>query len=104
MRYIEFGEGKEKVSELIMGLMRIGEMSVKEVTELIQTGLEEGINFLDLADIYAGGKSEELVGTAFAENPGLREKVFLQSKCGIRIDPDFTYFDFSKEYILEAVY
>ena len=54
MRYIEFGEGKEKVSELIMGLMRIGEMSVKEVTELIQTGLEEGINFLDLADIYAG--------------------------------------------------
>ena len=62
MRYIEFGEGKEKVSELIIGLMRIGEMSVKEVTELIQTGLEEGINFLDLADIYAGGKSEELVG------------------------------------------
>ena len=103
MRYIEFGEGKEKVSELIIGLMRIGEMSVKEVTELIQTGLEEGINFLDLADIYAGGKSEELVGKTFAENPGLREKVFLQSKCGIRIDPDFTYFDFSKEYILEAV-
>ncbi len=103
MRYIEFGEGKEKVSELIIGLMRIGEMSVKEVTELIQTGLEEGINFLDLADIYAGGKSEELVGKTFAENPGLREKVFLQSKCGIRIDSDFTYFDFSKEYILEAV-
>lgn len=76
MRYIEFGEGKEKVSELIIGLMRIGEMSVKEVTELIQTGLEEGINFLDLADIYAGGKSEELVGKTFAENPGLGKSVF----------------------------
>ena len=103
MRYIEFGKDKEKVSELIIGLMRISEMTTEAVAELIHTGLEEGINFLDLADIYGGGKSEEIVGKVFTENPGLREKVFLQSKCGIRCDPDFTYFDFSKDYILEAV-
>lgn len=102
MRYIEFGENKEKVSEIIMGLMRISDMTVKETAALIDIGLEEGINFLDLADIYGNGKSEEIVGSVFTENPGLREKVFLQSKCGIRIDPDFTYFDFSKDYILEA--
>lgn len=102
VRYIEFGENKEKVSEIIMGLMRISDMTVKETAALIDTGLEEGINFLDLADIYGNGKSEEIVGSVFTENPGLREKVFLQSKCGIRIDPDFTYFDFSKDYILEA--
>ena len=77
-------------------------MTVKETASLIDIGLEEGINFLDLADIYGNGKSEEIVGSVFTENPGLREKVFLQSKCGIRIDPDFTYFDFSKDYILEA--
>lgn len=103
MRYIEFGADKRKVSEIIIGLMRIAEMSTKEVTNLIETGLEVGINFLDTADIYAKGKSEEILGDVFVENPNLREKVFLQSKCGIRIDEDFTYFDFSREHILNAV-
>ena len=103
MRYIEFGKDKRKVSEIVIGLMRIGEMSTKEVANLIYTGLEVGINFLDTADIYAKGKSEEILGEVFKENPELREKVFLQSKCGIRIDDDFTYFDFSKDYILDAV-
>ena len=103
MRYIEFGKDKDKVSEIIMGLMRISEMSTGETAELIETGLEEGINFLDLADIYGAGKSEEMIGRVFAENPSLRNKFFVQSKCGIRCDPDFTYFDFSRDYILEAV-
>ena len=103
MRYIEFGENKHPVSEIVIGLMRIADMSTKQVAELIYTGLDVGINFLDTADIYAKGKSEEILGDVFTENPDLREKVFLQSKCGIRIDEDFTYFDFSKEYILKAV-
>ena len=103
MRYIEFGKDKREVSEIVIGLMRIAEMSTKQVAELIYTGLDAGINFLDTADIYAKGKSEEILGEVFTENPDLREKVFLQSKCGIRIDEDFTYFDFSKEYILKAV-
>lgn len=103
MRYIEFGEDKRKVSEIVMGLMRIADMSIKEVATLIDTGLEVGINFLDTADIYAKGKAEEILGDVFVENPKLREKVFLQSKCGIRIDEDFTYFDFSREHILNAV-
>lgn len=103
MRYIEFGEDKRKVSEIVMGLMRIADMSKQEVATLIDTGLEVGINFLDTADIYAKGKSEEILGDVFVENPNLREKVFLQSKCGIRIDEDFTYFDFSREHILNAV-
>ena len=103
MRYIEFGEDKRKVSEIVMGLMRIADMSTKEIATLIDTGLEVGINFLDTADIYAKGMAEEILGDVFVENPNLREKVFLQSKCGIRIDEDFTYFDFSREHILNAV-
>ena len=62
MQYIEFGKDKDKVSEIVMGLMRISEMSTGEALDLIETGLEEGINFLDLADIYGGGKSEEVIG------------------------------------------
>lgn len=76
MRYIEFGKDKDKVSELVMGLMRIADMNVQDITNLIQTGLEQGINFLDTADCYANGRAEELLGNAFTENPGLRDKVF----------------------------
>ncbi len=103
MKYVEFGAEKNQASEIVIGMMRISEMSTKEVAALIDSGLEAGINFLDTADIYARGKSEEILGKVFAENPALREKVILQSKCGIRIDEDFTWFDFSKKYILSAV-
>lgn len=103
MKYIPFGMNDTKVSRIIIGLMRTAEMETNEVAKLIETGLEEGINFLDTADCYTNGKAEEVLGNTFAENPGLREKVFLQSKCGIRNDEDFTWFDFSKEHILEAV-
>ena len=51
MRYIEFGEQKAKASEVMIGLMRIKEMSVPEVTELIEAALDEGINALDIADV-----------------------------------------------------
>lgn len=103
MKYIEFGEDKKKVSKIVIGTMRTAGLSTAETVALIDAGLEAGINFLDTADIYAGGKSEEILGTVFKENSALREKVFLQSKCGIRIDKDFTWFDFSKDYILQAV-
>ncbi len=103
MKYVEFGADKQRASTIVIGLMRIADMTTKEATALVEAGLEAGINFLDTADIYAGGKSEEILGSVFAENPGLREKVILQSKCGIRIDKDFTWFDFSRDYILKAV-
>lgn len=103
MKYVEFGADKQRASTIVIGLMRIADMTTKEATALVEAGLEAGINFLDTADIYAGGKSEEILGSVFAENPGLREKVILQSKCGIRIDSDFTWFDFSRDYILKAV-
>ncbi|MDO4258439.1 MAG: aldo/keto reductase [Actinomycetaceae bacterium] len=103
MRYIEFGQDQDKVSEIIIGLMRVADMTPKALEELVQTGLDEGINFLDTADCYANGRAEEVLGAALARKPGLRDEVFLQSKCGIRNDEDFTWFDFSKEHILEAV-
>ena len=103
MKYINFGKDDKKVSKLIIGLMRIAEMSTDQVGELLMAGLDEGINFLDTADCYTNGKAERVLGDTFAKNPGLRDKIFLQSKCGIRNDEDFTWFDFSKDHILEAV-
>jgi predicted oxidoreductase len=79
--------------------MRISDMSNQEISTLIHTALDEGINFFDHADVYGGGKSEEKFSEALDMDSGLREKMILQTKCGIRQGS----FDFSKEHILEAV-
>lgn len=102
MKYIPFGQEKKELSEIVLGMMRISDKSVKEVEELVETALSAGINAFDLADIYGGGRCEELLGQVLNNRSDLREKMWIQSKCGIRIE-EFTYFDFSKDYILELV-
>lgn len=102
MRYIKFGERQKEVSEVVLGLMRISEMTVDQVEDLIESTLEVGINAFDIADCYGHGKCEQILGEVLKRRPDLREKMWIQSKCGIRME-EFTYFDFSKEHILEAV-
>lgn len=102
MRYITLGQDDKELSEIVLGMMRIKDKSVKEVEELVETALSVGINAFDLADIYGRGRCEELLGLVLKNRPDLREKMWIQSKCGIRIE-EFTYFDFSKEYILQSV-
>lgn len=79
--------------------MRLKNLSVFEAEVLLRTALDEGINFFDHADIYGDGICESIFAGALPMNADAREKIFLQSKCGIRKG----YFDFSKEHILEAV-
>lgn len=95
--------GEIPASEISLGCMRIAALSEKEAENLIQTAIEEGINFFDHADIYAAGKSEEVFAKAAHMSPSVREKIILQTKCGIRQTEGNTYFDFSKNHILEAV-
>ena len=102
MRYIKFGERQKEVSEVVLGLMRISEMTVDQVEDLIESALEVGINAFDIADCYGHGKCEQILGEVLKRRPDLSEKMWIQSKCGIRME-EFTYFDFSKEHILEAV-
>ena len=103
MKYVEFGSNSKKSSCVMLGTMRISQMSVDEVDTLIKSALEVGINSIDTADIYGGGRCEELIGEVLQRNPNLRDEIFLQTKCGIHRDGDFTYFDFSRDYILKAV-
>lgn len=102
MRYITLGQDDKELSEIVLGMMRIKDKSVKEVEELAETALSVGINAFDLADIYGRGRCEELLGLVLKNRPDLREKMWIQSKCGIRIE-EFTYFDFSKDYIIKSV-
>lgn len=99
MKTINIGNGAVLASEIALGCMRIADLADKDVSNLIHTALDEGINFFDHADIYAGGKSEEVFAKAVGMNPAIREDLIIQTKCGIRQG----YFDFSKEHILESV-
>ena len=103
MRFIEFGGNNTKVSEVILGTMRIWEKTPQEVATLIETALDSGINAVDTAPIY--GPSEGKIGEAFALTPGLRDRVWLQTKLGIRPHPRIkaNYFDFSYEHIMKSV-
>lgn len=102
MRYITLGQDDKELSEIVLGMMRIKDKSVKEVEELVETALSVGINAFDLADIYGRGRCEELLGLVLKNRPDLREEMWIQSKCGIRSE-EFTYFDFSKNYIIKSV-
>ena len=88
-----------EASEIALGCMRItGLKGTDEVRELVDTAMDQGINFFDHADIYGNGESEHIFGEAIKGIP--REKMIVQTKCGIR--PGLCY-DFSKEHILESV-
>lgn len=99
MNKIKIANTDMNVSEISLGCMRMAGISVKEADVVINTALDEGIDFFDHADIYGGGKSEEVFAQAFDMKPDKREKIFLQTKCGIKQG----YWDFSKENILDAV-
>lgn len=98
MKNISLGNGVLEAPEIGLGCMRITELgSVKAVRELIDTAMDCGINFFDHANIYAKGEAERIFGEAVS--PSLRERMIIQSKCGIR--PGICY-DFSKQHILES--
>lgn len=99
MKYYDLPGTDLHVSSIAWGCMRISRKSVDEVETLIRTALDLGINFFDHADIYGGGKSETLFGEVLKRHPELREKMIIQTKCGIRQGR----FDFSKEHILASV-
>ena len=97
MYYIDFGKSGVKVPTVAIGCMRISNMSSKEVSAFVDTALSQGANFFDHADIYGGGKSEEVFGRAISAQ--MREQVFIQTKCGIRKGQ----YDFSYEHIVSSV-
>jgi predicted oxidoreductase len=99
MKNVKLPNNEMNASEISLGCMRISSMANQEISTLIHTAMDAGINFFDHADVYGGGKSEEKFSEALGMNSSLREKMLLQTKVGIRKGS----FDFSKEHILEAV-
>lgn len=100
MKNINIGNSGIKASEIGLGCMRMASVEKSEAEKIIKTSLEEGINFFDHADIYGGGKSEEVFADAIKMDSSIREKMIIQTKCSIV--PGIMY-DFSKEHILNSV-
>ena len=98
MKTIALGKSGLQVPAIALGCMRLTALDEQGAQRYVRTALDLGANFFDHADIYGGGACEELFGKAIAGIP--REQLIIQSKCGIV--PGKRY-DFSKEYILNAV-
>ena len=103
-------------SRLAYGCWRLagseGEVAPADVqttgVRAVLTAVDAGYTLFDLADIYGGGESERIFGQALAQVPGLRSRLTVASKCGIRKsgDPsaDSPYrYDFSADYIVSSV-
>ncbi|MDN6549295.1 MAG: aldo/keto reductase [Enterobacterales bacterium] len=99
MKQIKLGGSTLHVPAIVVGCMRMDELKAAEAETFVQTALDLGANFFDHADIYGGGECERIFARAAKLNDDRREKVFLQSKCGIRKG----LFDYSKEHILKSV-
>lgn len=97
MYTIELGQSGLMVPTVAVGCMRISHMSEKDVAAFVDTARESGANFFDHADIYGGGKSEEMFGKVLT--PSMRENVLIQTKCGIRKGR----YDFSYDHIVSSV-
>lgn len=99
MRTIQLGTSTLQVPVIAVGCMRINRLEKNEAERFLGAALEEGANFFDHADIYGTGECEERFADAIGMNDDVRERIILQSKCGIRKG----MFDFSKEHILSSV-
>ncbi len=103
MKHIMVG-GVLEASEMALGCMRDCRIPFEDAEKLVLTAVDEGITFFDHADVYGAGASEEYFGRILERNPGLREKILIQSKCALIRDTEKTlYIDTSKKHIIESV-
>ena len=100
MKKVNLGTTGLTVPAIAMGCMRMGEIEENKAVKMLEKSIECGVNFFDHADIYEGGKSEEIFANALKKTDIQREDIFLQSKCAIV--PGVMY-DFSKDYIIKSV-
>ena len=105
MEYRPLGRTGISVSQLCLGAMMFGAFGNSDhddAIKIIHQALDAGINFIDTADGYSAGESEEILGQALAG--GRREGVVLAVKFGVPFaDSDPNHRGASRRWITEAV-
>jgi aryl-alcohol dehydrogenase-like predicted oxidoreductase len=102
MKYRPFGTTGVHVSELCLGAMMFGAMGNADhddAVRIINTALDAGINFVDTADVYSGGESEEIVAKALR---GRRDEVVLATKAHLPMGEDRNRSGSSRRWIMQA--
>ncbi|MBR3020605.1 MAG: aldo/keto reductase [Clostridia bacterium] len=84
-----FGKTGRSISEIGLGTWQLGTrwgdpFNHKEALKILETADENGITFIDTADVYNGGKSEETIGEYIAAHHG---RFYVTTKCGRRLNP-----------------
>lgn len=115
MQTVQLGRSALRGTRLAYGCWRLAEAAGSGATQAameaaaeraVMAAWEAGFTLFDHADIYGLGACETLFGGVLRRNPGLRDRLLLATKCGIRRaeDPPGTpyRFDFSREYILRS--
>jgi aryl-alcohol dehydrogenase-like predicted oxidoreductase len=104
MEHRTLGRTGVKVSPLCLGAMMFGtwgETDHDESVRIIHRALDAGINFIDTADVYSRGESEEIVGKALSS--GKRDDVFLATKVHGRMGDDPNEFGNSRRWIVREI-
>ncbi|MBV9193006.1 MAG: aldo/keto reductase [Solirubrobacterales bacterium] len=104
MNYRTLGRTGVKVSPLCLGAMMFGAWGNQDRDEsvrIIHRALDAGVNFIDTADVYSRGESEEIVGRALAR--GRRENVILATKVHGTMGEDPNQFGNSRRWIVHEV-
>jgi aryl-alcohol dehydrogenase-like predicted oxidoreductase len=105
MEYRPLGRTGVSVSQLCLGAMMFGAFGNSDhddAVKIIHKALDAGINFIDTADGYSGGESEEILGEALAG--GRRDSVVLAVKTGVPFgDADPRFVGGSRRWLTEAV-
>lgn len=111
MKNVALGNTNLQASAVALGIMRMVSLNVDDAAKVLDTVTDKGVNFIDSADIYGSGKSEEIFGQALKQSGVKREDLIIQSKGGIVLDPKRSHgdlvfgqrYDFSKDHLIEAV-
>src|SRR5213593_3632730 len=104
MEYRTLGRSGTKVSPLCLGAMMFGawgETDHDECIRIIHRALDAGINFIDTADVYSAGESEEIVGKALAG--GRRDGIVLATKVHGHMGDDPNERGNSRRWIVQEV-
>ncbi|MEL7062503.1 MAG: aldo/keto reductase [Bacteroidota bacterium] len=89
MHYRTLGKTGWKISEISLGTWQVGgkwgsPFDEKLADQILNEAIDQGVNFIDTADVYSGGESERAVGRLVRNRS---ERIYVATKCGRRLNP-----------------
>jgi aryl-alcohol dehydrogenase-like predicted oxidoreductase len=92
LNYRNLGETGMRVSEISLGTWALGgewgTVAEADAYASLNRAVDRGVNFLDTADVYGDGRSENLIGRLLKDRPN--DEIFVATKAGRRLDPHTT--------------